>query len=514
MADVKLRIKHLHIDVSVLVDAAAVAAAENLQDRTKIEALETELAALRSASTSTPTASVPVASTTTKANVWARLVPFDSEAGIPLVLDNSTDMTFIGLKKDGTFRICDRKSEPAFAVFHRRAESGETYTLRSLCENEFAVDGINISLNQDTYLVDGSTIDFEDGLIGGVFWFVLDSEAILSQFSSEFVIQEQFGKSGVLGTGGFGTVCAYLEKATGKIVAVKECMKILWQYDGGHILHIVMEFVNGPDVDVWMQGLGRSVNKLECVEIISQVVAGVSALHARQIIHRDIKPANTLISFGNLEKICIKITDFGCGTTDTSPTSIIGSEALGAPEQFLGTPYNSSVDIRAVGAFIYRLELSKYPPKNLPPLTQADPRFDFVSKKCFVSLSRTLFSMPEMRITANQLLHHTYLQNKPVPSVQHSPDISYFLHKIKHGNPTQVFHIIETKNPHAFLISSKDLDAAGALNRNGMKKVLLQQAVPELSLEENGFAFRINSSVYEKVELDVYAAIRDIILQN
>ncbi|ORY34404.1 kinase-like protein, partial [Rhizoclosmatium globosum] len=286
------------------------------------------------------------------------------------------------------------------------------------------------------------------------------------------------------------------------------------QYDGGHILHIVMEFVNGPDVDVWMQGLGRSVNKLECVEIISQVVAGVSALHARQIIHRDIKPANTLISFGNLEKICIKITDFGCGTTDTSPTSIIGSEALGAPEQFLGTPYNSSVDIRAVGAFIYRLELSKYPPKNLPPLTQADPRFDFVSKKCFVSLSRTLFSMPEMRITANQLLHHTYLQNKPVPSVQRSPDISYFLHEIKHGSPTQVFHIIETKNPHAFLISSKDLDAAGALNRNGMKKVLLQQAVPELSLEENGFAFRINKSVYEKVELDVYAAIRDIIIQN
>jgi serine/threonine protein kinase len=124
---------------------------------------------------------------------------------------------------------------------------------------------------------------------------------------------------------------------------------------GGHA-YLVMEFVEG-----------RTLAECEeqrpyawCLEVLSQVLEGVQALHAQGVIHRDLKPNNILLSDAEGAHPRVKITDFGISRWfDSEPTPLADDVASETQRVHAETP--ATVQARAPSA---------RPGKSLPSLTQ------------------------------------------------------------------------------------------------------------------------------------------------
>jgi serine/threonine protein kinase len=99
-----------------------------------------------------------------------------------------------------------------------------------------------------------------------------------------------------------------------------------------------------------------TISIAEALNIIIQIMEGLTAAHDRGIIHRDIKPANILV----LENDKIKIIDFGLAkimnrTVLTQMGTTAGTIAYMSPEQTHGSKVDHRTDIWAVGVIMYEL---------------------------------------------------------------------------------------------------------------------------------------------------------------
>lgn len=72
--------------------------------------------------------------------------------------------------------------------------------------------------------------------------------------------------------------------------------------------HIIMELMEGEDMDVYLKEQGRPFTIDRVKEIGGQLVSGLRYLHETKIIHQDLKPQNILFS-GDYETI--KLIDLG-----------------------------------------------------------------------------------------------------------------------------------------------------------------------------------------------------------
>jgi response regulator RpfG family c-di-GMP phosphodiesterase/serine/threonine protein kinase len=102
---------------------------------------------------------------------------------------------------------------------------------------------------------------------------------------------------------------------------------------GEPVLHyLVMEFVDGPDLEALVQTRGPLTVGKAC-EIGYQVASALQAAHARGLVHRDVKPTNILIADGHLAKLL----DFGLAQDVrqrlTEPGVLLGTLEYMAPEQ-------------------------------------------------------------------------------------------------------------------------------------------------------------------------------------
>lgn len=86
----------------------------------------------------------------------------------------------------------------------------------------------------------------------------------------------------------------------------------------------------------------------------SQLVTGVHALHANQILHRDLKPSNVMVT----DEGQVRLLDFGLVVNlsmveSDAKSEIAGTPAYMAPEQFVGVTTPAS-DWYAVGVMLYQ----------------------------------------------------------------------------------------------------------------------------------------------------------------
>ena len=133
---------------------------------------------------------------------------------------------------------------------------------------------------------------------------------------------------------------------------------------GGNYFY-VMEFVDGETLEALIHRRGRLEIDL-ALEIVTQVAAGLTAIHKQHLVHRDIKPSNIMLSWeeGGLENV--KIIDLGLAKGVTEDTlsiagSFIGTPTYASPEQFAGLGTDIRSDLYSLGVTLWEM-LSGKPP--------------------------------------------------------------------------------------------------------------------------------------------------------
>jgi len=125
--------------------------------------------------------------------------------------------------------------------------------------------------------------------------------------------------------------------------------------------YIVMEYVDGTDLKQHIQ-TNHPIPHKKVINIMQQVLNGISYAHANGVIHRDIKPHNMLMDAeGN-----IKITDFGIAValsqnSITQTNSLLGSVQYISPEQARGNVVTKQSDIYSLGIVLYEMLTGSVP---------------------------------------------------------------------------------------------------------------------------------------------------------
>ncbi|HEY8975882.1 MAG TPA: serine/threonine-protein kinase [Burkholderiaceae bacterium] len=124
--------------------------------------------------------------------------------------------------------------------------------------------------------------------------------------------------------------------------------------EDGDVTFIAMEFVDGRTLDDIL-AVPQMLSEANVLAVMDQLLEALSVAHAQGVWHRDIKPANLIVT----KQGQVKLTDFGIARLEdanlTQVSSMIGTPAYMAPEQFIGKGVDHRADLFACGVLLYRM---------------------------------------------------------------------------------------------------------------------------------------------------------------
>src|SRR5438093_7928249 len=119
-------------------------------------------------------------------------------------------------------------------------------------------------------------------------------------------------------------------------------------------LFIAMELVDGRDLSSLI-ALSEPLALERKLDIVIEVLQGLSYAHERGVIHRDVKPSNVRIASDG----SVKIMDFGIARLQsadvTGSGAIVGPPSYMALEQITNGAITPATDVFAVGCLLYEL---------------------------------------------------------------------------------------------------------------------------------------------------------------
>jgi serine/threonine-protein kinase len=121
--------------------------------------------------------------------------------------------------------------------------------------------------------------------------------------------------------------------------------------DGRH--YLAARYVPGGSLAMRLRTCGRLAVD-ETLRLVTDIGAGVDALHRLGLVHRDVKPSNVMLD----DDGTAALTDFGLAkgpayTVLTKPGTIVGTIGYLAPEVLLGEEATAASDIYALGCVAY-----------------------------------------------------------------------------------------------------------------------------------------------------------------
>lgn len=257
-------------------------------------------------------------------------------------------------------------------------------------------------------------------------------------------------KSKTIGKGTYGSVQKASNKATGVVRAVKsipkkslpdpskfaqeiEIMRILDHpniiklyetFEDAKYIYLVMELCTGGELFDRIIDAECGFTEKVAAHLVKQILGAVLYMHMATIAHRDLKPENFLLANEkDVSESPIKVIDFGL-SKQFDPGGYMTTKACTpyyvAPEVLEGK-YTELCDVWSMGVLIYVL-LCGAPPffgdSDSQVLKRVKrgvydfdmPAWDTVSEDAKDLISKMLVLKPEKRYTAEQSLHHRWVE--------------------------------------------------------------------------------------------------------
>ncbi|CCG84087.1 protein of unknown function [Taphrina deformans PYCC 5710] len=204
------------------------------------------------------------------------------------------------------------------------------------------------------------------------------------------LLDNRYAVQSILGKGVFSAVVKATDQITGNIVAIKvirnnDVMRkagmkeitILEQLmaadpdDRKHIVRLKHTFDHRNHLCLVFESLslnlrevlkkfGREIGlNLKAVRAYAQqIFLALSLMRKCNIMHADLKPDNILVSES---RTLLKICDLGSASdvSENVPTPYLASRFYRAPEVILGLPYDTSMDVWAIGCTLFELYTGK-----------------------------------------------------------------------------------------------------------------------------------------------------------
>ena len=135
----------------------------------------------------------------------------------------------------------------------------------------------------------------------------------------------------------------------------------------GDLVFYTMEFVSGGDLATKLSRSSEKPTIPAVLRLLSQMCAGVQAIHDAGIIHRDLKPENIFLT----KEGDVKIGDFGVARLEigsarklTEHGGVVGTIDYVAPEYLLSSQIDGRGDIYALGILGYEMIAGELPFKG------------------------------------------------------------------------------------------------------------------------------------------------------
>jgi eukaryotic-like serine/threonine-protein kinase len=113
--------------------------------------------------------------------------------------------------------------------------------------------------------------------------------------------------------------------------------------------------------------------------LLAQILAGVAAAHAANVVHADLKPSNILMTGGGAARVVV--TDFGLAVPccaelgcNCNAARLIGTPAYMAPEQVTGGTILDTTDVFSLGVMLFEMVTGRLPFAGATPIEVAEAR--------------------------------------------------------------------------------------------------------------------------------------------
>ncbi|KAI8879299.1 kinase-like protein [Backusella circina FSU 941] len=137
-------------------------------------------------------------------------------------------------------------------------------------------------------------------------------------------------------------------------------VRLIETYETTDTLYLVMEYVEGLNLDEYLQRNKGKLTEEKARDIFRQMVVAMDYCHDNRVVHRDLKTPNILLT----KDLKVKVADFGLGNRfgRRRLKTICGSMLYYSPEIINGQRYTGpEIDCWCLGVSLFRMTVGEEP---------------------------------------------------------------------------------------------------------------------------------------------------------